>query len=137
LAADVPEEWLAESLRAILSGVSSETPTRPDEAADQWVETATPDWRRFMASVKKAAEEAWATGRRYYEVSFLVMDGSPKFAKPDDVAGAIEAIASVGWRLAHTGYVNVSGAGQATGVLDSAHLKVRGFYLFARPPADA
>jgi hypothetical protein len=35
--------------------------------------------------------------------------------------------------LEHVGYVNVSGAGQATGVFDSAALKVRGFCLFRRP----
>ena len=67
----------------------------------------------------------------------LALDNSPKFAKPDDVAGAIEAIESVGWKLEHVGYVNVSGAGQATGVFDSAALKVRGFYLFRRPADDA
>jgi hypothetical protein len=53
------------------------------------------------------------------------MDNAPKFAKPHDVAGAIEAIESVGWKLAHTGYVNASGTGQAGGVFDSARLIVR------------
>ena len=49
------------------------------------------------------------------------------------MAGAIEAIEGVGWKLEHVGYVNVSGTGQATGVLDSASLRVQGFYLFHRP----
>jgi hypothetical protein len=97
------------------------------------VTTATPEWVEFMSSVKQAAESAWITGRKLYEVSFVAMDNSPKFAKPHDVAGAIEAIESVGWKLVHTGYVNASGTGQAGGVFDSARLIVRGFYLFRRP----
>jgi len=116
--------------------MSSSTPTRPDETLDEGASTATAEWIRFMGSVKKAAEDAWATGRRYYEASYLTLDNSPKFAKPDDAAGAIEAIESVGWKLEHVGYVNVSGAGQATGVFDNAALKVRGFYLFRRPADD-
>jgi hypothetical protein len=116
---------------------SATPPTRPDSTTDDSVSTVTPEWVRFMGSVKRAAEDAWATGRKYYEANFLALDNSPKFAKPEDVAGAIEAIESVGWRLEHVGYVNVSGAGQATGVFDSAALKVRGFYLFRRLADDA
>ena len=116
--------------------MSSATPTRPDSTTDDPASTVTPEWRRFMASVKGAAEDAWATGRKYYEASYVALDNSPKFAKPDDVAGAIEAIESAGWKLEHVGYVNVSGAGQATGVFDSAALKVRGIYLFRRPADD-
>ena len=82
--------------------MSSTTPIRPDSAADD-DSTVTPEWVRFMGSVKQAAEEAWATGRRYYEVSYVALDKSPKFAKPDDAAGAIQAIESVGWKLEHVG----------------------------------
>jgi hypothetical protein len=56
-----------------------------------------------LGSVKQAAEDACATGRKYYEASFLALDNSPKFAKPDDVADAIEARKSVGWKLEHVG----------------------------------
>jgi hypothetical protein len=86
-----------------------------------------------MRAVRQAAEDAWATGRRYYEVNFLALDRTPKWARQEDVAGAIEAIEGVGWKLEHVGYVNVSGTGQASGVLDSASLHVQGFYLFHRP----
>jgi hypothetical protein len=116
--------------------MGSSTPIRPDASTEDVATTATAEWVEFMSSVKRAAESAWATRRMLYEVSFVAMDNAPKFAKPDDVAGAIEAIESVGWKLEHVGYVNVSGAGQATGVFDSAHLRVRGFYLFRRPAED-
>lgn len=117
--------------------MSSHTPTRLHSTTDDPASTVTLEWRRFMGSVKQAAEDAWATGRKYHEANFLALDNSPKVAKPDDVAGAIEAIESVGWKLEHVGYVNVTGAGQATGVFDSAALKVRGIYSFHRPAHDA
>jgi hypothetical protein len=116
--------------------MSSATPSRPDSTTPDAVSTVTPEWLTFMGSVKGAAEDAWATGRKYYEATYVALDNSPKFAKPDDVAGAIEAIESVGWKLEHVGYVNVSGAVQTTGVFDSAPSKVRGIYLFRRPASD-
>jgi hypothetical protein len=34
-----------------------------------------------MGSVKQAAEDAWATGRKYYEASYVALDNSDAFGK--------------------------------------------------------
>lgn len=110
----------------------SDTPTRPDPEMTT-ESAASPEWQVFMRSVRRGAEDAWATGRRYYEASFLTMDRTGPHGHPEDAAGAIEAIESVGWKLEHVGYVNLTGGGQSTGIFDSAAVRIRGFYLFRRP----
>jgi hypothetical protein len=113
--------------------MTSSTPTRPD--AEQDPTTGSPQWQSFMSRVRQEAVDAWATGRHYYETSFVTIDLG-QFSQAADAAGALEAIESVGWRLAHVGYVSLTGMGQATGGFDSAPTRIRGIYLFRRPDAD-
>ena len=103
---------VAKGWRAILLVVSSRTPTGPDAASDESIEAASSDWLRFLGSVKKAAEKAWARGDHFFGVYFIERDGSPKFAKPEDAAGAIEAIESMGWEVVYPEYTNASGMGR-------------------------
>jgi hypothetical protein len=98
-------------------------------------------WESWLRGVNESARQAWESGRLFYVVKLnlggTVADWtSMSSSDGDDVAGALQTIEAVGWRLDSTGYLYqlrershmLTDTQQMTG-------NIVGIYTFRRPQA--
>jgi hypothetical protein len=96
-------------------------------------------WQAWIDSITGAAREAWGTGRVFHVVK-LDCGGtvagymSQSSTGGDDVAGALQVIESVGWRLDSSGYVYQPLKERSHALTDSANLtgNIIGIFVFRR-----
>ena len=116
-------------------------PKQPGAATVDWATAVRQVWEQKMAEVSKSATDAWETGRTFYTTTARVecADGTPG----DDIAGILQMVESVGWRLDSSEYVSsvrlvipggMVGFG-GIGVLGKDQYKndITGVYTFRRP----
>lgn len=114
---------------------------RSEEQLRQW----RAEWDRYIENLRAHAQEAWDTGRTFYvmQVTLDHADGKP----PEDAAGSLQLVESIGWKLEHAGYVSqpktqipggVVGFG-GIGVLgkDKFLNDLVGVYTFRRPGGES
>jgi hypothetical protein len=100
-------------------------------------------WKDWVAGITERARAGHESGRSFYverlnlggtEAGWTTQGRTPS----DDVAGALQAIESVGWRLYHIGYVYQPLAERSHMLTDSARLTghVLGIYTFRRDEPD-
>jgi hypothetical protein len=79
-------------------------PKTPIVGSGEWATAVRQVWERKMAEVSQSATDAWDTGRTFYTTTARIesADGIPS----DDVAGILQMVESVGWRLDSSDYVS-------------------------------
>jgi hypothetical protein len=109
---------------------------------------AVQQWQDWMSVVRTDAQQTWESGRTFYVAKFNLGGTVAGFmsmnqSQGDDVAGALQTIEGIGWRLDSTGYVYQPLKERSHMITDSAQMtgNVVGIYTFRRqsestlPPA--
>jgi hypothetical protein len=99
-------------------------------------------WESWLRGVNESARQAWESGRLFYVVKLnlggTVADWtSMSSSDGDDVAGALQTIEAVGWRLDSTGYLYQLLRERSHMLTDTQQMtgNIVGIYTFRRPQA--
>lgn len=97
-------------------------------------------WQSWLEGVHNAAKEAWESGRLFHVVKLNLGGTTASWvgmaeSGGDDVAGALQTIEAVGWRLDSTGYVYQPLRERSHALTDTQQMtgNVLGIYTFRRP----
>jgi hypothetical protein len=97
-------------------------------------------WEAWLRGIDDAARQAWESGRGFHVVKLNLGGSTASWMSTsqstgDDVAGALQTIEAVGWRLDDIGYVYQPLRERSTMLTDTQQMtgNIVGIYTFRRP----
>jgi hypothetical protein len=97
-------------------------------------------WQAWLRSLDDGARQAWESGRVFYVVKMSLGGSNASWmamnaTDGDDIAGALQTIEAIGWRLDSTGYVYQPLRERSHALTDTQQMtgNIIGIFTFRRP----